>query len=271
MLTKASPLPSEIQTIENSDEGISKHIYFTLESDEICTDDTTYQVSFEIFCDSTVTGTLKDKDFTIDASDECHPVITATHEAGCPVLSFTALVAYVSENPWILAVFLIATGPIVCFWGRKFIPWVISIAGGFITFAFVLLLCSVSGMLDYIDPTQQGGNIGLVLLSFALAAVLGALVGFLLWKFIMVGLVILGGIAGFFAGTLLYNLVLVTFMQNEWAYIATVIICATIGATLAHYFRDHVVIFSTALIGAYATVRGASLFIGDYPNEITMY
>jgi hypothetical protein len=110
-----------------------------------------------------------------------------------------------------------------------------------------------------------------VLLSFALALVFGALIGFLLWKFILVGLVVLGGIAGFFAANLLYNLVLVTFMQDTWAYFGVVFLGAIIGATLAHYFRDHVVIFSTALIGAYGTVRGASLFIGGYPNEITMY
>jgi hypothetical protein len=154
MLTDDDPIPNEILTIENSDEGISKHIYYTLESEEICEDETPYSISFEVFCDEDITGTPSDNDFTIDNSDPCHPVITVSHESGCPVFSFTALVAYVSENPWVIAVFLLVTGPIVTFWGRKFIPWVISIAGGFITFVFVLLLCSISGMLDYIDPTQ---------------------------------------------------------------------------------------------------------------------
>jgi len=35
--------------------------------------------------------------------------------------------------------------------------------------------------------------------------------------------------------------------------------------------RDHLAILTTALLGAYAFVRGISVFVGDYPNEIQMY
>lgn len=116
------------------------------------------------------------------------------------------------DNPWFVAVLLMLAGPIGIFWGRKFIPWVISVTGFFVVATLSLLLFSVMGMLDYIDPTQTGGNIGLVILSFTLALVFGGIAGFLLWKFLIIGVVILGGVAGFIGGYLLYNLILITFL-----------------------------------------------------------
>jgi hypothetical protein len=126
-------------------------------------------------------------------------------------------------------------------------------------------------MLDYIDPSQDGGNVWLVILAFVLSLALAALAGYLLWRFIIIGLVLLGGVAGFLAGTLLYNLVLVLFLTYSWALAVTTITCAFIGMVLANKLKDEVIIFSTALLGSYAFVRGFSMFIGGYPNEFTLY
>jgi uncharacterized membrane protein YjjP (DUF1212 family) len=62
------------------------------------------------------------------------------------------LVAYISENPWILASILIIGGFIMTFFGGKFLPWVVAIFSGFASFLIVMLLCSALGMLNYIEP-----------------------------------------------------------------------------------------------------------------------
>jgi hypothetical protein len=48
---------------------------------------------------------------------------------------------------------MLVVGLIVTYYGKRFLPWVIAIFSGGAAFFIVLLLCSVMGMLDYIDPT----------------------------------------------------------------------------------------------------------------------
>lgn len=122
------------------------------------------------------------------------------------------LVAYFTENPWIIAVFLIIAGFIMNWFGGKFIPWVVAIFSGSVTFLIVLLISSVMGLLDYIDPTQDGGNVGLVVLAFTLALVLGTLVGFLMKRFFLIGFCFMGFFAGYTLGGLLYTLVFISFI-----------------------------------------------------------
>ena len=45
---------------------------------------------------------------------------------------------------------------------------------------------------------------------------------------------------------------------------------AAISAGLSFVIFDHVLIFSTSLIGSYSFVRGISLYAGGYPNEFTL-
>jgi len=67
-------------------------------------------------------------------------------------------------------------------------------------------------MLDYADPTETGGNVGLVILAILLSIAAGVGVGFLLKKFLMVGLVLLAALGGAIAGYLLYNLVFIAWI-----------------------------------------------------------
>jgi len=198
-------------------------------------------------------------------------LVTFTHKAGCPVANLNGFVAYVEQNPWIIGGLLIVLGFIVTFYGAKFLPWVVAVLTGGATFLVVMLLCSVMGMLNYIDPTQEGGNVGLVVLSFVLAIGLGVLVGFLLKKFLVVGFGILGFLAGFFLGNLLYNLVLVTFLQSSVVLFIVAFGLGFAGAYFSVVNKGELKIYITALLGAYSFVRGISVFAGGYPNEVTLY
>ena len=48
-------------------------------------------------------------------------------------------------------------------------------------------------------------------------------------------------------------------------------LCVVFGfgmAILSFKFIDHIIVFGTSTIGAYAFVRGLSFFVGNFPNEI---
>jgi len=82
---------------------------------------------------------------------------------------------------------------------------------------------------------------------------------------------ILGGIAGFFAGALAYNLIFVTWWPSVWAYAGIAFGTAFIGCFAANWFKEDVIIISTSLIGSYIFVRGISMLAGGYPDEVTMF
>jgi len=182
-----------------------------------------------------------------------------------------AFAAYLQENPWIFAIFLVFFGAVCTLYGKKFIPWIVAIVGGIVTFLVIMFLASVMGMLNYIDPTQEGGNVGTVILAFILAIGLGILAGWILKKkFFLIGFALMGFAAGFLVGNLLYNLVL--FKINSTALYW--IVCILFGAAAAFLCvkrKSELAILTTALLGAYSFVRGISVFLGGYPSEATFY
>jgi len=85
------------------------------------------------------------------------------------------------------------------------------------------------------------------------------------------GICLLGTAAGFFGGFLLY-----TFVFAQWAdhvaVLATIsVLLAITGGYIAWRFDKHLIIYLTAFIGAYALVRGISVFAGHFPNEMVLY
>lgn len=167
-----------------------------------------------------------------------------------------------------------AIGPIMLFFGKRFIPWFIGIFGGFITFLVVILLCSIMGLLNYLDPNSQdktGGAGTIMVVSFLLALFSGVLVGWLLKRYLMVGLCILAGGAGFMLGLMVYNLIFVAFIKSNIFLAAITLLPGFYGAYLAYKHGDTIVILVTAMIGSYLTIRGLSMFFGGFPNEIALF
>lgn len=146
----------------------------------------------------------------INDTDTCNPLIVFEHSAGCPVANVDTIIIFMDKYPWVWAVFLFTFGPLFAFFGWKFIKLVVGLSGGLATAFIIFVLCSALGMLDYIDPTKSDGNAGLVALSFILSLGLGVLAGFLLYKFMQVGLYVLAFVGGYLFGGLVYNFLLVS-------------------------------------------------------------
>jgi len=269
-LTSTSLIPQHIYAIKPSEDGtVKRHILLQQGGGDQCNATTKYSVSYEIFCNKNITAQPTNNDMKVDTRDPCNPVIRFTHAAGCPVISANAWIDYINNHPWIAAIFLIAFGTIFNFWGRKWFPYVIAIIGGGTTFIAVMVICSAMGMLDYLEDKERG-NVGLVVLSFILAIAAGAGVGAFLYKVLRIGVMVLGGIGGYFLGTLLYTTVFI--WANSLALLISFqIILAIVGAYLGYRFRTNIMIIGTAGIGSYAFIRGISLFAGHYPSEVYMY
>lgn len=118
-----------------------------------------------------------------------------------------------------------------------------------------------------IIPSEAAVWVGWVVLVVAIALGVGA--GFLVAKLISVGVFILGFWLGAAIGTLLYNLALHKISDEGSSIIlwATIAILGIIAGVIAIRVMEPAIMISTAFVGAYAFVRGISLFAGHYPGE----
>jgi len=165
---------------------------------------------------------------------------------------------------------LIIFGTIVTFYGGKFFPLVLATIAGGVVFLVILLLASVLGALKALDKGKEStpGEITLAVMSFLFALGLGIFVGFLIKKVWRTGITILGTAAGFFIGFVLYTFVLITWIQHVGVLIASCGLSALLFGYLAYKYDKHIIIYLTSFIGAYAFIRGISMFAGNFPNEI---
>lgn len=79
---------------------------------------------------------------------------------------------------------------------------------------------------------------------------------------------VLGGYLGYSIGIFLYNIVLnYIHADPKVIYWVTLIACIAIFSILALWIVKQLLIFSTSICGAYGIIRGASLYIGNFPSE----
>jgi hypothetical protein len=232
--------------------------------------DQSSSITFEILCNENITA--QPTRFNVSDADYCNPVISFTHKAGCPEANLDTISIFFEKYPWVIAIFLLIVGPVITFFGRRFVPYVIAIIGGLVSSVIALCLCSAMGMLDYIDPTSNTeASVFWVVLAFFLSLGAGVLVGWLLKKFLVIGLLIIAFVGGFLTGGLLYNLVFIGWAKST---VLLAILTFGLGAAAvvgAFFVRAAIIIVVTSLIGSYFTIRGISLFAGGFPSEITLY
>jgi len=92
-------------------------------------------MTFEIACDKNATSPTN---YKVNVSNACNVVVSFNHTTGCPSVDMTKYYSFLTDNPWVIAILFIVFGPILNFFGNKFIPWVIAIVSG--VAAFILLI-----------------------------------------------------------------------------------------------------------------------------------
>lgn len=208
----------------------------------------------------------------IDA-EKCTVQVNAKHATGCPVFQATSIVEFVANNPWIVGILLLAFGIVSTFFGGKLFPYVLASVGGGLTFVVVILIASALGGLRALEEksAKSGAKIATAVFCFILALAVAIFVGWFVKKARRIGGTILGFAAGFFLGFTLYNLVFAQWIQHVALLVVLAFGFAIVGAFVAWKFGQAVIVYLTAFVGAYALVRGVSVFAGHFPNEITLF
>ena len=81
----------------------------------------------------------------------------------------------------------------------------------------------------------------------------------------------MGGIAGFFLGFTLYNFLFALWLKNTVLLAVSSVGGAAILGYVSYVYERRLISILTAILGAYALIRGIAVFAGKYPNEIMIY
>lgn len=169
-------------------------------------------------------------------------------KAGCPVLENPAdeYIDYLQGQPFVIGLIYLVAGPIIGIGGTVFFPWIM--AG--------LVMLGVSAILGSILLAFGAMSTTLGFwISLVVSLLVGAGLGFLVFKkkWMMVGS--LGAIGGFFGGTILNSLVIQFGYSAAWTYYFIGVTCAIIGFVVACKMGKAIVLVGTSLSGAYLFMR----------------
>jgi hypothetical protein len=176
------------------------------------------------------------------------------------------------NNPAILGIIAIAFGLIVAFQGRKFFEYTIFATGSIVGFGITMLLFQFLSMLS----SKQGSELSFLstLFSYAFSVAMAAFLGYILYRMLDIGAAIMGAIGGVFLA-LTVNQVLFFWVDGQASEIIFWTLALLLGGYLAYLSKvqyHNIVILGTAVLGAYSTVRGLSLFFpGTFPPETEIF
>jgi len=168
--------------------------------------------------------------------------------------------------------------------GKKFSPWykqfgipkealaAILILGGLYFLIFgqyfgdvnsLIINCSILGMILYNILNLFTG------VNLLLCMILGIALSFVAVKWQPFNSAILGIVVGYLFGNLFYNLEVKVIMINpQVLYWATILTCIIFISVAGGFMQEYMVCLAAAMIGAYALVRGISIYAGGYPDEV---
>lgn len=260
------------EIVDEKEKEIIIGLRVKLATGEKCSSDETktYQTTWEITCDDDkdakkgVITVLNAAELDLDQPgrlDKCGIVVKAKSVHGCPLSNYYAVSAFIEANRIIFMIVIVVIGIFLTYLGSKIINITLMITAFFATVIGVFLV--VFGIFGAYKISN-----GIMWLIFSLTIVLACGVGFLFYKFKQIFTISLGALTGYFCSMMLYNFVLRYIKSNpDVVYWVTLVVCIALGVLVAIYLEKHLIITSTALLGGYATVRGASLVIGGFPPE----
>lgn len=217
-----------------------------------------YSQLTEVTCDEDVATPR------VDSVDYLYGVYTVkmTHKSGCPTVAIDTEVylGWLHDNEWAIGIIYIIAGPLIGLFGAAWFPYVVASLVAIFTMGIVLGLSLAFGWM-----TTTVGTVVTFIVAIIAGVVLGILIRRNIWC--MIGLV--GMIAGFFSGSLVYALICgMSGWEAVWGFWVISVIMAAVGCVAACYLGKTVVQLSTSLTGAYLFMRSWTLFFpGNYPSE----
>lgn len=185
--------------------------------------------------------------------------MTVAHAAGCSTIDASGFTKFLTDYPWVMGAIFILFGPIIGMVGKRFFPWIVAILASVLVLLGFLILFSVIGWMEE--------TLGFWL-SIVSAAILAGLTMYFTKKAIWFEVGLLGCIGGYFAGTVLYGIIVAACGYDElWFYIVIEAVCVILVGLLSCKWGQAVVIASTSFIGSYLFFRGWSYICGGWPTE----
>jgi len=244
------------------------------EGDADCPTKAGTKLSFttELTCDATITTVDPAVIVASSDADKCHYTVAFAHEAGCPIAkSITDITDAIStatddslgwlyENEWAIGIIYVVFGPLIALFGASWFPYIVASLVAIFTIGVV---CGLSLAFGWMATGLGTG------LTIGVAFILGILGGCFVRRNIKVMLGLLGMIAGFFSGSLIFALIAASSGWNAvWGFWVISVVMAIIGCVAAVYVGMPLVMTSTSLVGSYLFMRSWTLFFpGNYPSE----
>ena len=191
----------------------------------------------------------------------CHPQLNYLSKKGCAVFTMDAFTQFMDKYYYLWGAGLIVLGIFLCFFGNRFVNAVIFTVVGVGVF---LILGSLFFYLFLGKVKEDWAK----WLSLAAIIVVSLGLGFLVMRLRKWGIAIVAAWGGVMLGFVLTTAFVV---ENKWAYYAILIGCGAACFFVAFKIETTVVIIITGFVGAYALVRGVSLYAGGFPSETQLH
>ena len=225
--------------------------------------DDSKRVIFEIKCDNSTNMTEVKPSSSISDNEL---IFKFSSKYACPQADFYDIYRIIVEKKYIFGSALILIGLFELFLGQKLVTATIFIFSAAIVVLFVFVF-----FFQFILP--GGVNETVFWFVLAIAIIVGLVLGYFVAKYKdkFFG-IIMGALLGYIIGQILYNLALnrITGLDQKYLQIIVYVLCIGVCIALSILLFNIVTIFATALIGAYAVIRGISIFAGGFPNETTI-
>jgi hypothetical protein len=252
------------ENIRDDDEKITG-ITFTQSSETECAGDSeiNYSMTTKLNCDEDVTaeGGAIVKSLVI-SENGCEYTVELSHAAGCPTfkLDIDAYMGWLSENQWVIGVIYLVFGPVIALFGLQWFPYV---TASLVAIFVIGITASLSLAFGWMATTTG------TIITCVVALILGVLAGILIRRNIWIMIGLLGLVAGFFSGSLVYALIFsLSGWSSVWGFWLISVLTAAVGCVASCYLGKAIVLLSTSLVGAYLFMRSWTLFFpGNYPSE----
>jgi len=222
-----------------------------------------YQITFKIFCDK---GTLASK-FLLDdlLQDNNEFLALGRSKEGCPLVQISEVWGFILDNKYIFGILGIIIGFIECFFGLAILKPSLFIIGYFSGFGFLILIFG-----EFILTPDS--SVILIWILLLLAVLFGAITGYLATSLPKIGFMALGLWFGFILAFIINNLFLYK-IEVDPPGLLLYFLMAVFGlifALLSMCIWREICIMATSFLGSYLVIRSLSLYIGHYPNELSL-
>jgi Domain of unknown function (DUF4203) len=218
-----------------------------------------YSLRLNIACDTDSKNLFVDPSLKGPASTLVGSFNSST---GCKKGQLSAIWEWFNNNKWAMFALFLISGLVICFMGRTIFKPVLFIVSCFAAFSIVMLISYSTFLSD--NPKAWAGWV-----TIAVALALGLVLGWLLLKFIRLGIFIVAAMGGYSVGLLLYNAFMYK-MHSQTGFWCFTIGVALVFGVLSLFFFNHILIHATAIFGSFIAIYGIGLVAGRYTNPFTI-